>query len=102
MRSKGGNMWTECRLGAAVTISIPLLVQQAHAQFAQPVTMNIGRAYVGASAGIIIPDDFHASFAGALTGSGNLTFNVGPAFTGLIGYHLNDILAVEGEFGYAS
>lgn len=91
-----------CCLGAAVAISIPLLPQEAKAQFAQPVTMNIGRAYVGASAGIIIPDDLHATFTGGLAGSGNLSFNVGPAFTGLVGYHLNDILAVEGEFGYAS
>ncbi len=91
-----------CRLGAAIAISIPLLAQEAHAQFARPAMMNIGRAYVGAAAGIIIPNDFHSTFTGALAGSGDLTFSVGPAFTGLIGYHLNDILAVEGEFGYAS
>ncbi len=95
-------MKSACGLGAALACSIPLLVQGAQAQPAQSATMNIGRAYVGAAAGIIIPDDLDGTFTGALAGGGHFTFTVGPAFTGLIGYHLNGILAVEGELGYAS
>ena len=68
---------------------------------AQTAAVNIGNAYAGASLGIIIPDDLSATFSGAVAGTGNLTFYVGPAITGHVGYHFNKYLAAEGELGFA-
>lgn len=87
---------------AGAALSLIVLAQQAQAQMMAPVTMNYGRAYVGGTVGVIIPESLHISASGAVVGSSDLTFNAGPAFSGLIGYHLNEYLAVEGELGYAS
>jgi opacity protein-like surface antigen len=78
------------------------LAPKAEAQLLQPATMNYGRAYVGASAGFVIPSDLHASFGGGLAGSGDFSFNSGAAGTGFIGYHFNDMLAGEAELSVAS
>ncbi len=89
-----------CHVGAAVVFAMLLSAHTAQAQLGPSARMNIGQVYVGASAGIIIPSDLHVNFSGDLTGSGDYSFSAGPAFTGLVGYHVNDLIAVEGEFGY--
>src|SRR5262249_43019716 len=76
--------------------------QAAQAQLGPSARQNIGQAYVGASVGLIIPSDLHVDFTGGLGGSGDFAFNVGPALTGLIGYHVNDLVAGEGEFSYGN
>jgi opacity protein-like surface antigen len=79
-----------------------LAAPSAQAQVMQPAMMNYGRAYVGVSGGVVIPDDLHASFGGGLAGSGDFSFKAGAAGTGFAGYHFNDLLAAEGEIGVAS
>jgi opacity protein-like surface antigen len=88
-------------LYAAIS-AIVLVFAATGMALAQTAVTNIGHAYVGATAGIIIPEDLDATFSGGLAGTGRLSFNAGPAFTGLIGFHFNNYLAVEGELGYAS
>lgn len=78
------------------------LAPRAEAQILQPATMNYGRAYVGASAGFVVPSDLHASFGGGFAGSGDFSFNTGAAGTGFVGYHFNDMLAGEAELSVAS
>ncbi len=92
------------RLACAVAVAFALLlaVPAAQAQLAPSARLNINQVYVGASAGIIIPRDQHVTFSGGLGGSGDYSFNAGAAFTGLVGYHVNDLIAVEGELGYGS
>jgi opacity protein-like surface antigen len=87
---------------AALSLAVLLLAQEAHAQIAPPATMNFGRAYAGASAGIVIPNDLHTTFGGGIAGSGDFSFKAGAAGTGFVGYHFNDFLAGEGELGVAS
>ncbi len=86
---------------AALSAGDPANAQQA----GQPV-MNLGNAYAGVSAGVIIPQDLHLSLSGttagvAVSGSGNLSFDPGAAVTGYAGYHFNDYVAGELEVGYA-
>ncbi|HEX7968008.1 MAG TPA: hypothetical protein VF502_07300, partial [Stellaceae bacterium] len=80
-----------CGAVAAVALALLLSAQAAQAQLGPSARTNIGQAYVGVSAGIIIPDDVHVSFTGDLNGSGDFSFSAGPAFTALIGYHVNDL-----------
>jgi opacity protein-like surface antigen len=87
---------------AVMLAGFACLAPKAEAQILQPATMNYGRAYVGASAGFVIPNDLHANFGGGLAGSGDFSFKTGAAGTGFIGYHLNDMLAGEGELSVAS
>lgn len=90
-------------IGALAVAASGLMVAEAGAQgFAPSARQDIGRAYVGASAGVVIPDDVHETLTGAIAGSATLSAKAGGAVTGLIGYHLNDYLAAEGELGYAS
>ncbi len=89
-------------VAAALLLSVLLLAQEAHGQVMQPAMMNVGRAYVGASAGVVIPNDLHATFGGGIAGSGDFSFKAGGAGTGFIGYHFNDMLAGEGELGVTS
>jgi OmpA-OmpF porin, OOP family len=72
----------------------------ALAQTAMPVTQDVGHFYFGAAAGVIIPQDLHSTFSGAVAGSGDLSFDAGAAFTGLVGYHLTEQLTLEGELGF--
>lgn len=90
------------RLGAVLALAMPLLAHQAQAQMTVPATADFGRAYVGMGAGVVIPEDLHATFSGVVAGTGDLSFKAGPAFTGSIGYHLTDYLATEGEIGFAT
>src|SRR5690242_5562339 len=78
------------------------LAPKAEAQVLQPATMNYGRAYVGASAGFVVPSDLHVNFGGGLAGSGDFSFNTGAAGTGFVGYHFNNMLAGEAELSVAS
>ena len=87
---------------AALALCMLLAAQETHAQIMQPAVANVGRAYVGASAGVVIPSDLHANFGGGIAGSGDFSFKTGGAGSGFIGYHLNDLLALEGELGVAS
>lgn len=89
-------------LSALLLISVALLAHDAHAQATRYGAINIGNAYAGISGGVIIPDKLHANFSGAIAGSGDLSFKVGPVGTGFVGYHLDDYLAGELEVGYAS
>jgi opacity protein-like surface antigen len=89
-------------VAAALALSALVLAPEAQAQVMQPATMNVGRAYVGASAGVVIPSDLHASFGGGIAGSGDFSFKTGGAGSGFIGYHFNDMLAGEGELGVTS
>jgi opacity protein-like surface antigen len=88
-------------VAVALSLSV-LLTPEAQAQIMQPVTQNVGRGYVGGSAGIVIPSDLHTTFSGVVAGSGDFSFKAGGAGTAFIGYHFNDILAGEGELGVAS
>ena len=85
-----------------LALGVLLVATEAEAQVRQPAVMNYGRAYVGASAGVVIPNDLHANFGGGIAGSGDFSFKAGAAGTGFIGYHFNDMLAGEGEIGVAS
>ena len=87
---------------ALMVVALAGLAPEAEAQVLQPATMNYGRAYVGASAGFVVPSDLHASFGGGFAGSGDFSFNAGAAGTGFIGYHFNDMLAGEAELSVAS
>ncbi|HEX7968885.1 MAG TPA: outer membrane beta-barrel protein [Stellaceae bacterium] len=97
-------MLTRCAylVGTMLTLAALLPAPEAQAQLAQPATMNVGRAYVGVSPGVIIPNDLHGTFSGGLVGSGDISFKAGPTVTGFIGYHFNDVLAGEGELGFAT
>ena len=92
----------------AIAVAISgLMVGEAGAQgFSPSVRQDIGNAYVGASAGLVIPNDVHETFSGtapgAINGSGDFSMKTGAAVTGLIGYHLNDYIAGEAELGYAA
>jgi opacity protein-like surface antigen len=90
------------KAAALMLVALAGLAPEAEAQILQPVTMNYGRAYVGASAGFVIPSDLHASFGGGLAGSGDFSFKTGAAGSGFIGYHFNDMLAGEAELSVAS
>jgi opacity protein-like surface antigen len=69
---------------------------------AQVAVMPLGRGYAGVSGGFIIPQDINGTFSGAIAGTGKLSFKTGGAVSGFVGYHVTPILAVEGEFSYAS
>lgn len=83
----------------AATACAPFLANEAQAQIAG---MTVGRGYFGVTAGAIIPDDVHSNISGADTGSVDLSFNTGAAFTGFVGYHFTDQFAGEAELGYAT
>jgi len=85
-----------------LALGVLLVATEAEAQIMQPAVMNYGRAYVGASAGFVVPNDLHATFGGGFAGSGDFSFNTGAAGTGFIGYHFNDMLAGEAELSVAS
>jgi opacity protein-like surface antigen len=90
------------RVISAATGAAVFILAASGMALAQTATMDIGKAYVGATAGVIIPEDLGATFSGALAGTGNLSFSAGPAFTGFVGYRINNYLAAEGELGFAS
>jgi opacity protein-like surface antigen len=68
---------------------------------AQQALANYGKVYVGATAGVAIPQDQSITVSGGATGSGNISFKTGAAVTGLVGYHLTPNFAGELELGYA-
>ena len=88
-----------CRAALAAALVIGFAAGEAKAQAA---VMPLGQAYVGVSGGFIIPQDINNTFSGAITGSGKLSFKTGGAVDGFVGYHFTPILALEGEFTYAS
>jgi hypothetical protein len=67
-----------------------------------PVTANYGRAYVGVSAGLFIPQNIHVTVSGADNGSFDQSFQTGAAVSGYVGYYITNNIAVEGELAYAS
>lgn len=83
----------------ALFLAVPFLANDAHAQIAKMVA---GRGYFGVSAGAIIPDDVHSNISGADSGSVDLSFDTGPAFTGFVGYRFTDQFTGEAELGYAT
>jgi len=91
-----------CCVGAIIALSILGTSREAPAQPVLYGPANIGDFYVSVSGGVIIPEKLHATFSGAVVGSGDLSFKTGAVGTGLFGYHLNNYLAVEGQGGYAA
>src|SRR5258708_37231885 len=89
-------------VASGLSLCVLLLAQEAHGQVMQPAMMNVGRAYVGASAGVVIPNDLHTTFGGGIVGSGDFSFKAGGARTRFIGYQFNGLLAREGELGVTS
>lgn len=68
-------------------------------------TTNIGSFYVGANAGVLIPESISAHATGSAGGetvtiSGDFNFDTGPAAGAFIGYHINEYIAIEGDFQY--
>jgi outer membrane protein W len=88
--------------GAAILLSGVVASQEAIAQSTSYGPANVGKFYGGISGGVIIPDKLHGTFSGGIVGSGDLSFKVGPAGSGLFGYYLNDYLALEGQVAYAA
>ncbi|MGQ9371139.1 outer membrane protein [Azospirillum sp. ST 5-10] len=85
---------------AAATLS------HAAAQTPQSVTATFGDAYVGLSAGVLIPTDtdqtLTGAFAGApVSGSGKLSYKPGVLVDLRAGYHFNPYLAAEADIAYS-
>lgn len=85
------------------TSAIPGL---ARAQSAGSVTLPIGNAYVGFSAGALIPSDTRQSMGGTLYGmpvsaTGKMRYKPGIIVDALVGYHLNPYLGGEFDLSYA-
>jgi len=89
---------TRAAIGALFLAAL-FLASEAHAQIAK---MTAGRGYFGVTAGAIIPDDVHSNISGADSGSVDLSFDTGAAFTGFVGYHFTDQFTGEAELGYAT
>jgi opacity protein-like surface antigen len=87
--------------GSVLAVSFLLLTQQTHAQATRYGAVNIGNNYLGASGGVIVPDKLHGNFSGAVAGSGDLKFKVGPVGTIFLGHHFDDYRAAELEAAYA-
>ena len=78
----------------------------AHAEQMGDAKLDMGNAYILVSAGALVPNNVSLTLGGsyggtAVSGSGHYTFNVGEAFTAILGYHYNDHLAGEFQLGYA-
>src|SRR5271170_4086684 len=89
------------RLAVALVFVGSVVSVSAHAEVGTQ-TANYGNFYVGLGAGIVVPDSTSVTISGAVTGSGNVSYDVGPAVLGMVGYHFNDLFAAEGEVGYSS
>ncbi|MGO8867554.1 MAG: outer membrane beta-barrel protein [Alphaproteobacteria bacterium] len=87
---------------ALLSVFLPASVWAAASASPAPQTANYGDFYVGLGAGIVIPQSTSVTATGAITGSGNLNYDDGAGVLGMAGYHLNDYLAGEAEFGYSS
>jgi opacity protein-like surface antigen len=63
--------------------------------------------YVAFGGGWVFANSLNSSASGSLIGipfdvSADLTFDTGQTVGGVVGYQINQYLAIEGEFGYAS
>jgi opacity protein-like surface antigen len=87
----------------ALIIALASSQASAAAPTMQPASANFGNFYVGASAGLVIPESTKISITGSVvTGSGEITYKNAAAFTGFVGYNITDNLAGEAELGYSS
>src|ERR1700692_4651248 len=84
---------------APLTALAALIIALASSQ----ASANFGNFYVGASAGLVIPESTKISITGSVvTGSGEINYKNAAAFTGFVGYNIPANLAGEAELGYSS
>lgn len=75
-----------------------LPINKAHAD-----RINLGDAYVGVGANLILPSERSISASSTLlTGSGDLHFKTGGGASLYAGVHLNPLLAAEATLGYGA
>jgi opacity protein-like surface antigen len=90
----------------AAILAIALALVSSHAAAAAPTKQlnvaDFGNFYIGASAGIVIPQSTEVTISGAITGSGDINYKNAAAITGFIGYNFTDNIAAEAELGYSS
>ncbi|AVM78194.1 hypothetical protein MSR1L_17990 [Magnetospirillum gryphiswaldense] len=84
-----------------------LAVLGANAAMAQDAgNVTKGKFYLGAQAGVVLPEDVNfsgTSSSGGITttAAGTYQFKDGYSVSGLAGYHLNDYVRGEAELGYS-
>jgi len=96
------------KLGPTVsTLALSTLVAALATSPANAQTANVGDFYLGLNAGVLIPDDMSFNVPGTnigggetITASGHFTFDTGAAAGLLVGCHVTEWLAVEGDFQY--
>lgn len=96
------------RLFHCAALAAVLLAAAPFAAKAQQGTMPLPNAlYLGAEAGVIIPQSMSVHGSGVSGGTlvsarGDLNFDAGPAAGITFGGHVNPYVAIEANFEYAS